>query len=354
MTRRKLALSRQISNFSGALRFECGFLDFLNPEDALPDREQAKKKFLLSMLRDFLLIHTESAGIFETIIEGLSFVRKDDVCHSSKCFSRPMATLIIQGEKRITLGSRELDIHIGQCLVTCVDTPSASIILNATPQTPFLCVSFLLDRKILTDLLLEMPPETRPQRPEYMRMPVMDASAGLIAAFLRFSELTVRPEAVPILAPLLQRELHYLLLAGPQGGILRDLYMNGARDNRILDAISWLKQHTQISISVEQLAKKVHMSVSSLHRHFKNITGLSPLQYHKQLRLYEAQRLMLVENERADMAALAVGYESITQFNREYKRMFGEPPHRDIMRRKTNLEGCNTTPQKVVEDSPPY
>lgn len=87
MTRRKLALSRQISNVSGALRFECGFLDFLNPEDALPDREQAKKKFLLSMLRDFLLIHTESAGIFETIIEGLSFVRKDDVCHSSKCFA---------------------------------------------------------------------------------------------------------------------------------------------------------------------------------------------------------------------------------------------------------------------------
>lgn len=332
------------------IAFCVGFLKVLNPEDALPATEQAKKIFLLSMLRDFLLAHTARVGIFDTIIEGLSFARKDEVYHSSKCFSRPMATLIVQGEKRITLGTRELNIYAGQCLVTCVDTPSSSIILNATPQTPFLCLSFLLDRKILTDLLLEMPPETRPPRQDHMRLPVMDASAWLLAAFLRLAELTARPEAIPVLAPLLQRELHYLLLAGPQGCILRGLYMNGARDSRILDAISWLKRHPQISISVEQLAKKVHMSVSSLHRHFKNITGLSPLQYHKQLRLYEAQRLMLVENERADMAALAVGYESITQFNREYKRMFGEPPHRDIMRRKTNIENGPPLPQKVVED----
>ena len=130
------------------------------------------------------------------------------------------------------------------------------------------------------------------------------------------------------------RELHYLLLAGPQGGILRGLYAHGARNGQILQAIALMRRNMTRPLRMDALARQVCMSVSSLHRHFKSITGLSPLQYHKQLRLYEAQRLMLVENERAASAALSVGYESVTQFTREYKRMFGESPHRDISRRR--------------------
>ena len=151
---------------------------------------------------------------------------------------------------------------------------------------------------------------------------------------------------ISVFAPLILRELHYLLLVGPQSEMLRELYARGARDNRIIDAIRILKKHLNRSISMETLAKKVNMSISSLHRQFKRITGVSPLQYHKRLRLSEAQRLMLAANERADIAAIAVGYESITQFNREYKRMFGEPPRRDVMARKERLRGAKNADQK--------
>ncbi len=130
------------------------------------------------------------------------------------------------------------------------------------------------------------------------------------------------------------RELHYLLLIGPQGGVLQRLYTRGSQNNQIIQAIALMRQHIATPLRMDALAREVSMSVSSLHRHFKNITGFSPLQYYKQLRLYEAQRLMFMENERAAGAALCVGYESVTQFNREYKRMFGEPPHRDINRKR--------------------
>ena len=152
---------------------------------------------------------------------------------------------------------------------------------------------------------------------------------------LRLVELLDRPNQIAVRAPIIMRELHYLLLVGPQGSTLQSLYTHGTQDSHIVQAIAIMKQNIASPLRMDTLARQLSMSISSLHRHFKNITGFSPLQYHKQLRLYEAQRLMLVENERASNAALAVGYESVTQFNREYKRMFGEPQHRDIMLRRS-------------------
>lgn len=131
------------------------------------------------------------------------------------------------------------------------------------------------------------------------------------------------------------RELHYLLLISPHGKILRQLNTPGTQNNQVVQAINWIRENYKIPMRVESLARQVNMSTANLHRHFKLLTGLSPLQYQKQLRLHEAQRLMLVENERASSAALSVGYESITQFNREYKRVFGEPPLRDMNRRRS-------------------
>lgn len=166
---------------------------------------------------------------------------------------------------------------------------------------------------------------------------VADAEPEFLEGVLRLTELLDKPKQIPIRAPLIMRELHYLLLIGPQGGILQGLYTHGSQNNQVIQAISLLRRNIASPLRVDDLARHVNMSVSSLHRHFKSVTGFSPLQYHKQLRLYEAQRLMLMENERAASAALSVGYESVTQFNREYKRMFGEPPHRDINRRR----GCS-------------
>lgn len=299
--------------------------------------KQSRKNDILSLIIHNLKLRLPNPGEINTEINSLFLSRRDDSARFRHCLSRPMAALVAQGEKHINLATSDFVISGGQCLVTCVDTPSSSRLLNATPEHPFLSMGFYLDKKILADLLSAMPPETRVGRQSQATVCAVEAQLDFLETMLRLLELLDKPGQIAVLAPLILRELHYLLLANPIGGMLHDLYMHGTRDNRIINAIAWIKNNISASISVEKLAKMVNMSVSTLHRHFKCITGFSPLQYQKHLRLYEAQRLMLAENERADMAALAVGYESITQFNREYKRMFGEPPHRDIMRRKKNL-----------------
>lgn len=131
------------------------------------------------------------------------------------------------------------------------------------------------------------------------------------------------------------RELHYLLLISPHGKLLRQLNTPGTPNNQVLRAIDWIRENYKTPLRIESLAREVNMSPSNVHRAFKRLTGFSPLQYQKQLRLYEAQRLMFLQNERVSSAALSVGYESVTQFNREYKRVFGEPPLRDINRRRS-------------------
>ena len=140
------------------------------------------------------------------------------------------------------------------------------------------------------------------------------------------------PERIPILAPLVIREIHYLLLIGPQGAGLRQLNTHGTQANSIALATDWLRKNYRTPLLVSQLARQVNMGTSTFHRHFKEVTGMSPLQYHKRLRLYEAQRLMLAGEMDAGSAGLAVGYESTAQFNRDYKRLFGEPPLRDLKR----------------------
>ena len=162
-----------------------------------------------------------------------------------------------------------------------------------------------------------------------------DAEPEFLEAVLRLAELLDKPEQIAIRAPMILQELHYLLLIGPRGHVLRGLYAQGSQNILVLQAVSILRRDLGAPVRMESLARQVGMSLSTLHRHFKTVTGLSPLQYLKQLRLHEAQRLMLMEDMRAASAALSVGYESVTQFSREYKRMFGEPPHRDIQRKRT-------------------
>ena len=140
----------------------------------------------------------------------------------------------------------------------------------------------------------------------------------VLDAFLRLTELLDTPDQIPVLAPMIVREIHYRLLVGPRGRFLRAVNTAGSRGNRIAKAIAWLRNNYKEPLQVDELARKVNMAPSTFHRHFKQITTLSPLQYQKRLRLYEAQRLMLVENEYDSSACLAVGYESPTQFNREY------------------------------------
>lgn len=275
--------------------------------------------------------------------DGMFFlVRHDRPALGGHCFEKPLASLVVQGSKRLLLGSREVAIHAGQSMVAAVDMPSATLSMEATPERPFLSLFFLLDRRILSDLLPELPADgdgtADPRHPCAEAAPagasVMDAAPDYADALLRLAALLETPDRFAMLAPIFLRELHGLLLLGPHGGVLRDLYARGGKNRQIIEAIAYLRRNLSRPLRVEDVAREAHMSISSLHRHFKGVTGFSPLQFRKKLRLHEALRLMLTENERAATAAAAVGYESVTQFTREYKRMFGEPPHRDIARRR--------------------
>ena len=185
-------------------------------------------------------------------------------------------------------------------------------------------------------LLEKMPPpaETTPED-EIAGVSVADADPDILAMFLRLLELLEKPEQIRIRAPMMLRELHYLLLVSPHGDLLRRLNTPGTRNNQVVQAVNWIRRNYRMPLRIETLARQVNMSTANLHRRFKLLTGLSPLQYQKQLRLHEARRLMLFENERVSDAAFTVGYESVTQFNREYKRIFGEPPLRDMNRRRS-------------------
>lgn len=284
-------------------------------------------------LKAILLRHMDTPDVCPSAT-GLILARREAVNSSERCFVKPLASLLIQGSKHSIIGTKEYDIHKNQCVVTGVDMPSTAYAVDPTPEHPYLSMYFYLDRQILTDLVMEMEPENRPPFMGGEGVSVADADPEFMEGVLRLAELLDKPKQIAVRAPLIMRELHYLLLIGPQGGILQGLYTRGSQNNQVIQAISFLKQNIAIPLRVDDLARQVNMSISSLHRHFKSVTGFSPLQYHKQLRLYEAQRLMMVESERAANAALSVGYESVTQFNREYKRMFGEPPHRDVNRRR--------------------
>jgi AraC-like DNA-binding protein len=209
-----------------------------------------------------------------------------------------------------------------------LDLPAISHISGASAERPHLALSLPLDRYLLSRLAVEVKP--RPGGKEYKGLTVAEAGADMLEACLRLLNLLDAPERIPVIAPMIMREIHYYLLTGPEGEDFRLLGTAGSPNNQIARAVSWLRSHYREQFSLAELAAQVNMSQTSLCRHFRRITGTSPLQFQKRLRLYEAQRLMLTEDKSAETAAYEVGYESPTQFNREYKRQFGEPPHRNI------------------------
>ncbi|MDO5536396.1 MAG: AraC family transcriptional regulator [Desulfovibrionaceae bacterium] len=283
-------------------------------------------------LCDLLLERMDHPGIFPTAIEGLNLVRREDATASENCFERPLTGLVVRGVKHSVMSGAEFVYSANQTVVAGVDMPISSWVDGASPEEPFLFLYLYLDRQTLSSLAMEMGPV--PDGPLPGSVSVADADADILETFLRLVELSGRPGQIPFRAPLMLRELHYLLLAGPHGRTLRFLHTPGTQNSQVARAVSWIRENFRAPMRVDELAREVCMSAASLHRNFKRLTGLSPLQYQKQLRLFEAQRLMLQENERASSAALTVGYESVTQFNREYKRHFGEPPLRDMARRR--------------------
>lgn len=292
-------------------------------------------KEINEQLKDIVLSRIDVTGDHPTAVTDMGFHRRDETNKADNCFFKPLATIIIQGHKRSIWGNREYHYGEGQCVVNGVDMPNASFVTEASPQKPFLAVSLALDSQLITRLSAEIQSGLKTNAP-FSTVSVAETDQEILDAYLRLARLLDKPEQIPMLAPLIVSEIHYRLLIGRQGEQLRLINTMGSQGNQVAQAISWLKRNYKEPLQVDELARRVNMATSTFHRHFRSVTTLSPLQYQKYLRLYEAQRLMMVEKADAVNASLAVGYESPTQFNREYKRLFGEPPRRDVTRRIKN------------------
>lgn len=265
-----------------------------------------------------------------TAIDGLMLSRINDGGAAESCFYQPMVALVVQGFKRSMIGNEEYNYGEEHCMVVGVDMPGIYHITKASSEEPFLSMSLKLDRYIITQLLAELPPLTQSGSESPKAIVVSETPLAVLKAFIRLVDLLDTPERIPVLAPMIIREIHFHLLTDIQSDCLRMASIQGSQVSQIASSINWLRDNYMNRITVDELAQRVNMSSSTFHRHFQQVTSLSPLQFQKRLRLYEAERLMLLENKDASTAALGVGYESHSQFTREYKRQFGETPYQDI------------------------
>ena len=286
-------------------------------------------------LKEKLLKWLPEQSRLETPIPGLALTRHDENTSAIRCFYTPMIALVVQGFKRSMIGDHEANYGELHCVTVGIDMPGVFHITDASPQAPFLSLSVKLDRRIITQLITEVPSIVTAQEGEVTPIVVDEAGKDLLQVFSRLVELMDTPSRIPVLAPMIIREIHYYLLCGSQGKCLRLFNTNGTQANQIAQAISWLRENYTSPLRMEELARYVNMAPSTFNRHFKEVTSLSPLQFQKRLRLYEAERLMLLEGKDAGTAALMVGYESGSQFNREYKRQFGAPPRKDIAKKRS-------------------
>lgn len=248
---------------------------------------------------------------------------------------KPVVSLILQGEKRLLIGSEVLQYRSGDTYVSAVDLPTRIDILNCSRKEPYLAVSLRPDPALLADMV--GPSQTPNPAPGPRAFAVHSADGDLLDAYRRLLHLIDRPGDLDVLGPLIEREILYRLLQGPQGPVLRRIAVGGDRNDAISRAIRFIRTRYTEPIRAEDLADAARMSLPTLYRHFKAETGMSPLQYRTRLRLYEARSKLLVSQGSVANLAFSLGYESASQFSREYVREFGAPPAKDMGRMRMKL-----------------
>jgi AraC-like DNA-binding protein len=270
--------------------------------------------------------HADPAGIAETPIPGFVIIRATHPSELQRSILRPVVCLVLQGSKRVMMGTDVYDFAEGDSLLITADVPTLSQITRASPTAPYVSLALDLDPAVIADLAGEIRPaassDAAPVRVDTTDTEVADAAARLV-------RLLERPQSVPVLQAQLVREMHYWLMSGRHGDAIRRLGWPDGHVQRIGRAVALLRRAYAHTIPVAQLAEAAGMSVSAFHQHFRAVTSVSPLQFQKQLRLIEARRRMRAEGCSASHAAYAVGYESVPQFTREYGRLFGLPPAQD-------------------------
>ena len=304
--------------------------------------------------------HTPHPGISFSAVPGLRFIRRDDPSRQEKILFPPSVCLVAQGQKHASIGSNPYEYGRGDFLLSCVEMPGAMRV-DVDEGKPYLAMVIELDIALLTQIFDEIdgrepvvPCQSTdeaedgdtavgsPEAEQATSASVLGAASGsirigdvtpdMLNAFLRLARIADDRVKARFVAPLILREIHYYLASGPLGDYLRTFYDNSSQTRQIAKAVSYMREHCAKSLRIELLARMANMAESTFNRNFKKVTSLSPLQYHKHLKLYEARRLMLMEDMSSAEACVAVGYASQQQFTREYKRLFGAPPMKDVRR----------------------
>ncbi|CAN7489899.1 AraC family transcriptional regulator N-terminal domain-containing protein [Pararhizobium sp. LjRoot238] len=285
---------------------------------------------------DIVLRHA-ATGLTETLIPRLDIFVGQGSTGTAPCLYRSMICFILQGSKRVAINDTLLSYDSAQYFISALDLPLIGEILDAGEARPYVAVSLVLDPALLAELAATMP-SVRESDQKGMGVAVNPMTAPLCDTLLRLLSLLDSPADIPVLGPMIERELLYRLLQGPQGRLLRQIARPEGALERVRRAVAWIRDHADAHLRIDALCDASGMSRASLHRHFLAITGFSPLQYQKHLRLQEARQLLLAGGHSASDAAFAVGYESASQFSREYLRQFGAPPARHVQEMRQAIE----------------
>ncbi|NEI73300.1 helix-turn-helix domain-containing protein [Rhizobium lusitanum] len=269
-------------------------------------------------------------GLFPTGIDGLHIMRSTELKMPHARVYRPALCVIVQGAKQLMLNEKVIDYAEMQALIISIELPASGRVIEASEEKPYMAISLEFDVGMMREVMEQLDTPPKPTGSARLGIFVEDLSQQLADCLVRLTRLLATPGAIPVLYPAIMREICFWLLTGPNGGEVCKLVLPDGQTRRIADAIRLLRDNFAEPVRIEQLAAVARMSPSSFHQHFKTLTSMTPLQYQKQMRLLEARRLMVAGHANVETAAYRVGYESASQFSREYARMFGTPPKRDV------------------------
>lgn len=276
--------------------------------------------------------YSKQDGVHSTPIPSLFFIRESIITEPISRVTDPSFCIILQGEKEVLLGEKRFRYGPADYIVASVDLPVTGQVIKATSAAPYLALKLVFTPSQILEVLSDSEIRVGPRKNAKRAMFVSKAEPSLFDAVIRLARLLDNPKHIPVLSPLFTKEILYWVLQGPHGDALEQMALEGSNASRIRKVIEHIINNYDRSFRIEELAEIANMSVASLHRHFKEVTAMSPIQFQKQLRLQEARRLLLAESTDVAGVAFQVGYESQSQFSREYSRMFGYPPREDISR----------------------